>query len=163
MIAIQRWGRTVRYLCMGLIAASALSSLGVVHAASALAAVQAAFQRYQQLERTFDPALAELYADDAVVWMTRHHPDGRVGQLKIPGAIYRQFLRQSMAEARARGDYNAYTDVRYRAEGDGVRVTAVRRSLWRHYRSPYSALWTEVRPGKWCIVEERLVQQVPRR
>lgn len=163
MMAIQRWDRALRYLCVGLIAASAVLPPLASAAESALAAVKVAFQRYQRLERTFDSDLAEVYADDAVVWMTCHHPDGRVGQLKIPGAIYRQFLRQSMAAAQARSDYNDYTEVRYRAEGDRVRVTAERHSVWRNYRSPYTALWKEVRPGRWRIVEERLVQQVPRR
>lgn len=119
------------------------------------------FARYQSLERGFDPALADLYADRAVIWITRVYPSGVVRQLKIPGELYKQMLRQSMPLARAHGDYNRYSAVRYRREGNGVRIEASRYSVWRHYRSPYSLLIAPDASGHWHVIEERVRQRVP--
>lgn len=122
---------------------------------------RAFFERYQQLERSFDPELASLYADDAVVWVTRIYANGVIRQLKIPGDIYSMAIRQSMAEAAEHGDFNEYSDVQYEPDGQQVRIEASRFNLWRNYRSPYSALLRRDDEGRWRIVEEHFETRVP--
>lgn len=122
---------------------------------------RALFERYQQLERSFDPELASLYAPDAVVWVTRVYANGVVRQLKIPGDIYQMAIRQSMAEAAEHGDFNEYSQVAYTPTEDGVKIQAQRFNLWRNYRSPYMALVRPDDQGDWRIVEEHFETQVP--
>ncbi len=119
------------------------------------------FARYQQLERTFDPELASLYAKDSVIWVTRIYANGVVRQLKIPGDLYRQVLRESMEQAKKRGDYNKYSDVRFDSQPDGVRIRATRYNVWRDYRSPYAALVRPGEDGNWRIVDEHFETRIP--
>lgn len=118
------------------------------------------FARYQALERGFDPAMADLYGDDAVIHVKRVYADGVIRQLEIPGELYKTALRQSAAEAKKRGDVNDYSDVRYEHEGKGVRIRAKRDSHWQHYASPWSILVAPDAKGHWLIREEQLEQHL---
>lgn len=122
---------------------------------------RALFERYQALERNFDPELASLYHDDAVVWVTRIYSNGVVRQLKIPGDIYQMAIRESMDEAAEQGDFNQYSEVDFTPVDQGVRIEAQRFNLWRNYRSPYRALVRPDDQGNWRIVEEHFETQVP--
>lgn len=126
-----------------------------------LGAARALFDRYQKLERTFDPELASLYDDEAEIWVTRIYSNGVVRQLKIPGDVYKMALRQSMAEAAEQGDFNEYSEARFTTTDQGVRIDATRFNLWRNYRSPYTALVQPDAAGQWRIVEEHFETQVP--
>ncbi len=119
------------------------------------------FARYQQLEHNFDPALAQLYADGAIIKVTRIYAGGVQRQLLVPGDLYQLALRQSMPLAKAEGDYNRFRDVSYHAAAGGVRIRATRYSVWRNYTSPYTALVARGADGHWRIVEETIVQQMP--
>lgn len=119
------------------------------------------FDRYQSLERSFDPQLAELYDDDAVILVTRVYANGVVRHLKIPGDVYKLALRQSMEAAAEAGDFNQYNDIEFASRDGAVEVTAQRYNLWRNYSSPYRALLRVDEDGYWRIVEERMETQVP--
>ena len=126
-----------------------------------IAEAQAFFEQYQYLERSFDPDLASLYADNAVIWVTRIYSNNVVRQLKIPGDVYRLSLRDSMTEAAKHGDYNEFTDVRFTPVATGVRIRATRHNVWRDYLSAYEALIEPDAAGDWHIVEERFETRVP--
>ena len=126
-----------------------------------LAAAKALFLRYQSLERSFDPALADLYADDAVIRVRRVYVNGVVRYLKVPAELYKPALRQSAATAREQGDFNEYSGVSYRREGERVRIDAQRYSVWQHYRSPWSLWVAPDAGGRWLIREEHLEQHLP--
>jgi len=122
---------------------------------------RALFDRYRSLERSFDPRLAELYDDDAVILVTRIYSNGVVRQLKIPGDVYKLALRQSMENAAEQGDFNEYSEVEFATRDGAVLITAQRYNLWRNYSSPYRAVLRQGRDGAWRIVEERFETQVP--
>ena len=124
--------------------------------APALAAGEAKllFDRYVKLEQDFNPAAADLYADDAVIKNRRIYPNGQVREMTFPATQYKALVRQAMPLAKARGDTNSYSDVTFTQEGDGVRIRATRFSNLKQYSSPLSLL---VRPGKngeWLSREE---------
>jgi len=125
-----------------------------------LASAKALFMRYQALERSFDPALADLYADDAVIRVKRVYVNGVVRQLKVPAKLYKPALRQSAATAREQDDVNEYSGVRYRRDGERVRIDAQRYSVWQHYRSPWSLWVAPDAGGRWLIREEVLEQHL---
>jgi hypothetical protein len=142
----------MRLIPAGLLLAT-LVCAGVVCAAP-LDDARELFDRYVQLERQFDPAVAELYADDAVIKNTRRYPNGEVRELTFPAPQYKRLVRQAMPVAKARGDTSSYSDVTYSAERTGVRITATRFSHLKQYSSPFSMLVAPNASGLWLIREE---------
>ena len=112
------------------------------------------FERYVALEKAFDPAAADLYADEAVIQNKRKYPDGQVKTMSMPAAKYKALVRSAMPVAKARNDRSTYSEVRYSAEGAGVRITAQRFSELKKYTSPLSMLVKPDARGAWLIYEE---------
>lgn len=106
-----------------------------------------------ELERKFDPAVANLYSDDATIKNMRRFPDGTSRTMTLPAPKYKQLIKQSMPLAKERGDTNKYSDVAYKEEDGKVRVTATRYSDLKKYTSPLSLLIAK-KDDKWLIVEE---------
>ncbi len=123
------------------------------HAGSATNEAKQVFASYVELERKFDPAVADLYADDAVIKNVRRYPDGTSRTMSLPAPTYKQLVRGAMPLAKERGDTNKYSDVGYREEGGKVRIVATRYSELKKYSSPLSMLVAK-KDDKWLIVEE---------
>lgn len=121
---------------------------------ASLAKAKELFGRYAALEHAFDPAVADLYADDAVIRNKRTYPTGEVRELTIPAPQYKQLARATMPLAKARGDVSTYSEVRYAVEGEGVRIRAHRFSELKRYDSPLSLLVKPSSSGSWLIHEE---------
>ncbi len=115
---------------------------------------RALFERYKQLEKTFDPAAADLYADDAVIKNKRAYPTGQIREIAIPAPQYKALIRQAMPVAKARGDTSSYSEVTFKVEGTGVRIRAIRFSNLKKYSSPISLFVAPNADGQWLIREE---------
>lgn len=122
-------------------------------AQSVPAEARAVFDQYVALEAGFDPAVADLYADDAVIRNTRRQVDGTSETRTLPARTYKELIRTAMPMAKVRGDSNRYSSVRTRMEKGGVRVTASRYSNLKRNETPLSLLIAQ-RGGRWLIVEE---------
>ncbi|RYG69559.1 hypothetical protein EON77_14590, partial [bacterium] len=90
----------------------------------AIAAARHLFDRYVAFERSFDPAAADLYADDARIVNRRRYPNGEVRELAFPAPRYKALLRAALPLAAARGDRNSYSNVSFTSEGTRVRIAA---------------------------------------
>lgn len=112
------------------------------------------FERYASLEARFDPGVAGLYADDAIIRNKRFYPDGAVRETTIPALQYKQLIRDLMSVARSRNDYSTYSKATFSPEGEGVRIKAMRFSVMKQYSSPISLLVTPDASGRWLIREE---------
>lgn len=106
------------------------------------------------LEAAFNPAIADLYSDDARIQNTRTYPTGKTRVLTLPAPAYKALIRQSMPLAKERGDTNTYSDFKFTQEGDKVRVTASRYAHLKKYSSPVSLLLGTNKEGVWLIYEE---------
>lgn len=107
------------------------------------------------LEHAFDPAMADLYADHAVIRNTRRYPTGQVRQIELTGAEYQALIRQTLPLAEARGDRSTYSDVTYTVNEDGsVTIEAARYSELKDYKSPIRITVAGGEEGPWRIVEE---------
>ena len=115
---------------------------------------QAVFDKYQSLEHSFDPALADLYCDSALIRNTRKYPNGQTRAIEIPAGKYKQLIRASLPAARASGDYSTYSKVSFAPDGANVRVTATRYSVLKNYSSPMSLLVGSCGGGGWRVLEE---------
>jgi hypothetical protein len=121
---------------------------------------KAFFERYRDLETRYDPAIADLYADSAIVrkFMLRSSGDTLYGFVTT-GAMFKSSFRDDAAAAKGRGARNRYSDVSYTRDGNHVRVTM------RRYQEPpgveLGQIWW-VGPGaegEWRIWKE--LAQVP--
>ncbi len=122
--------------------------------ASAVEQAKDFFARFVELEHAYDTAIADLYADDAVIRNKRTYPTGEVREVTIPPAQYKQLLREAMPLAKSRGDRSTYSKCGYKAEGANVRITCSRYSELKKYTTPYTLVVGPTRTGKWQIFEE---------
>ena len=120
----------------------------------ARASAETLFASYQSLEQAYDPAVADLYCETALIRNTRHYPDGQARVIEIPAPQYKGLIRTAMPLAQARGDYSTYSDVEYAAEGANMRITATRFSVLKNYASPISLLVGPCSGEAWAILEE---------
>lgn len=115
---------------------------------------KAVFDRYIELEHSFDPTVADLYSDDALIRNKRTYPTGQVRELTMPAPQYKALIRQTMSLTKVRGDTSSYSDINYAREGRGIRVSASRFSNLKKYSSPISLLIAPDESGRWLIFEE---------
>lgn len=142
--------RLARFLVSGLILVSCWS----VSADTAIDSAKALFARYVNLSQAYDPAITELYADDAVIHARKIYKDGRVREMDITVSEYKPLIKSSLPIAKDRGDGSTFDKVSYVQEGAKVRITATRYSILRKNHSPHSMLVAPDPSGKWLIVEE---------
>lgn len=144
----------MRELLLGMLVAS-VATAGLAASQVEIDADAALFDRYIELEHDFDPEMAELYADDAVIKNTRRYPTGQVRELELTGVQYKALLRQAMPLAKVRGDRSTYSNIAFQVNGGGtVSIKAARYSELKKYTSPLEITVAPDEEGKWQIIEE---------
>lgn len=121
-----------------------------------LEAAEELFERYVTLEYAYDPALADLYADDAVIKNTRRYPTGQVREMQLTGAQYKALIRQALPLTKARDDRSTYSDVSFQLEANGsVTITASHYLEFKNYTSPLKIILSVGgADDRWRILEE---------
>jgi hypothetical protein len=143
------------FACCQIAAASKTTVPKTAPKADSIAKAKAFFQHYVELEHAFDPSIADLYADDAVIKNTQYTVDGKVVPLTKPVASYKKILRNYMTtKARQIGDVSNYSNDTYTLEGGRVRIKVTRYSSIEKLSSPVSLLVGPDVTGKWLIYEE---------
>ena len=132
----------------------AVSSGEVAAQVAVPSSAQELWEDYVELGTGFDPALADLYADDAVIHLTRRYPNGRTRTLELTGKEYKPMVRQAMPIARNRGDVDVYSDVKFENLGDRTRITATRYGTLKKYRAPHELIVGNVGSSGWKILKE---------
>lgn len=130
------------------------ASISTTLADATIDAAKKFFDRYVALEASFDPKVADLYADDAKIQNTRISSDGQKKVMTMPAPAYKELIRQVMPLAKQRGDTSIYSNVKFTQEDDKVRITATRYSNLKKYSSPISLLIAPSEKGVWLISEE---------
>ena len=85
-----------------------------VPSADARAKAEQLWNRYVALEAAFDPAVADLYSDDAVIRNRRTYPTGEVREATVPAAQYKVLVRQAIPIAKAKNDLSRYSGLHLR-------------------------------------------------
>jgi hypothetical protein len=116
-------------------------------------AARALFAAYEAGEAAFDPAVADLYCDTALIVDRQTLADGGIRELTLSAKSRKAAIRAAMPAAQARGERNDYRDVVFVAVDGGVRITATRHSLPADTDSPVSLRVGDC-AGKPAIVEE---------
>lgn len=139
--------------CCQIAAAAKTAAPKVAPKADPIAKAREFFQHYVALEHAFDPAMADLYRDDAKI-LNKRYQNGKMTPLQIPALRYKHYVRDGMAAARQKGDVAQYTNDTYTLEGDRVRINVTRYLVLKKYSSPMSILVGPDATGKWVIYEE---------
>ena len=116
--------------------------------------------RYVALYHAFDPAAADLYADDAVIQNRRTYPTGEVRQLTLTSTQYKSLIRQTIGLAKQRGDISQYREPKYTQEGDKVLIQIQRYSELKKYLSPMSLIVGPDKSGAW-LVHQEITESIP--
>ncbi len=121
---------------------------------SGIDAAKQFFAQYVALEQAYDPSLADLYTEAALIKITRRPPMGDPVDVIVPVPKYKTQVRELASVAKIRGDHNTYWDVTYTQEGGLVRIKASRSPGSRKQGRPFSLLVGPSPGGPWLIYEE---------
>ncbi|MFN7783705.1 MAG: hypothetical protein ACK5PG_13340 [Lysobacterales bacterium] len=122
--------------------------------ADPLADAEALFERFQALGQAYDPTVADLYCDSALIRNIRTYPTGQQRVMEFPGHSFKDMIRTVMPLAKARGDVSTYSEIQTEAEGANVRISAIRFSVLKNYSSPVSILVGQCPDGSLGVLEE---------
>ncbi len=137
-----------------LLLALALGSAPLAAQSASPGSAKELWKAYVDLGTRFDPSLADLYADDAIIRNTRRYPDGRTRTLEMNGKEYKSLVRQAMPLARSRGDVDVYSKVQFEDLGDRTRITATRYSTLKKYEAPHELIVGNRGGAVWSILQE---------
>jgi hypothetical protein len=113
------------------------------------------FAKYIALESAFDPALADLYSNSAVIRAYRRYPDGTERSMSFSAGQWKALIAQGMPAAESMGDRSTYSNVRISIRGADARIEAHRYSVRKCYTDQrYYMLLQRQSNGEYLIVEE---------
>lgn len=112
------------------------------------------FNRYVELGTSFDPAITELYADDAKIRIVRSYPGGAERVIELDGNQWKLTVAQVMHVAKAKNDLATYADISVSKENDHFRIDASRYSVRKCYTDSDYYMVVAQDAGKLKIVEE---------
>ena len=132
----------------------AFGSAPLAAQASPATSAQELWDDYVELGTAFDPSLADLYANDAVIHLRRRYPDGRTRTIEMRGNEYQTLVRQAMPIARNRRDVDVYSTVKFENLGERTRITATRYGTLKRYKAPHELIVGSRGAAGWKILEE---------
>src|SRR6476661_7361879 len=80
------------------------------------------FARYVELGTAYDPAVADLYSDEAAIRVFRRYPHGLERAMEIPGVQWKALVRKVMPLATAQNDRSDYKDARFEVTSGKVKI-----------------------------------------
>lgn len=118
-----------------------------------LASARSFFDQWADLQRDFDPALLDLYADNAVVKTAQTSADGEVKNVELPIAEYRKLALVALPLAKANADSSTYSNVKVVENQGRAKVSGTRTSSLKKSSAPFHVMLKPAGKG-WRIVEE---------
>lgn len=113
------------------------------------------FARYVALGNAYDPAVADLYSDEATIRAFRRYSHGLERAMEIPGVKWKALVQKVMPLAKAQNDRSEYKEPRFELTGDKIKISAKRYSVRKCYWDPsYYMVLLKQPNGSLKIVEE---------
>lgn len=109
--------------------------------------------KFLELSHNYDPALIDMYSDNANIVRKVIHEDGKVEKVIIPTDLYKKSLLFFRLPAKLQGYRNEFINFSYVMEGKNVRATGLRKSNNTNI-VPISFLLGKDSSGKFRILEE---------
>lgn len=90
------------------------------------------FNKYDALSKAYDPAVADLYMDDAKVYVIIQNPDDTEVQVTLSGKKLKSLVGDAMSLAKKVGEVSQYSNIRLEnISSDSVKILADRYSLYK--------------------------------
>ena len=124
--------------------------------------VQALFTRYQELQTTYDPALADLYHDDASVTTVLESDVEPDETHTLTGRELKAKIGDIVAEAQSSGDRFTYPDATIKKVNADYKIFGQRRNEANPAFERYLIIVSQDSSGAWKIKEERVERQMRR-
>lgn len=151
-------GRAAGAAILAFAFASAIGSIALCGSASAadeplIVDAQKFFKQYTDLERAYDPSMAELFAPTATIKDTRLYQDGTNKVLTWTGESYKRIIKARLPVAKARSEQFVYSQISFARDGGNVRIKCSRSSSQKKSNTPMEMV---VAPGArgWKILEQ---------
>lgn len=116
-------------------------------------------ESYVTLERAYDPRLADLYADEAVIKSNQVDASGEPTWITVQGWKYKRMIREAMPKSRSTGYRASYTGARYELYGKNVRVSVTQYVDRTRSSNPIQWVIGPGRTSQWLILEETSVRR----
>lgn len=91
------------------------------------------FDSYIQLGESFDPDVANLYSDDALVHAYRVYPHGLERNMELTGAQWKELMSRVMPIAKAQNDKSTFSNIAVTEIEGGYKIKADRYSVRKCY------------------------------
>lgn len=156
------FGSLHRLLSVSLLSAITILYLGTSAAFAddpSVVEAQKLFKQYVELERSYDPTQADLFAPNAVIKDTRVYQDGQNKVLNWNGESYKQIVKAQLPVSKARAEQFIYSQPAFSREGNNVRLKCTRSSSTKKYAAPLEMVFAPGKNGLWKIVEESMQSQ----
>jgi hypothetical protein len=144
----------MRSLRLASVVCTAIALVAPALAADPMAEAKQLFATFVARVNAFDPAVADLYANDAKIENTRKYPDGTTQTVTVPAPKYKEMLRAAMPSAKQRSDTSDFLDVQYTKVGEHVRIATTRFSNAKLEAAPLTLVVGPGSDGTWMILEE---------
>lgn len=90
------------------------------------------FNKYDALNKAYDPALADLYTDDAKIYTIVQNPDDTEVQATLNGKKLKSLMDVGLKYAKSVGEADQYSNIRLEnVASDTVKISADRYSLYK--------------------------------
>jgi hypothetical protein len=110
---------------------------------------------------TYDPSVANLYADHAEVVVQMVGADGTEMTVRRTGKQVKAETGRTLAEMRRQGVRMDFTEASYQAEGERIRISGKTRDPKSGLAAPHALLIERDAGGRWVIVEETIALRAP--
>ena len=91
------------------------------------------FDSYIQLGESFDPDVANLYSDDALIHAYRVYPHGLERNMELTGAQWKELMSRVMPIAKAQNDKSTFSNIAVTEIEGGYKIKADRYSVRKCY------------------------------
>lgn len=115
-------------------------------------------EQLEEMSDNYDPAVFDIYDDDAVLTTTAESPFAAEPQvITMTGSQLKEGGAMFMEMAREKNEQTDLVDMVVKPHEGGFRVTGTRRVLHKCYDdSSYESVWKKNDEGQWRIVSENL-------
>lgn len=115
------------------------------------------FNNYIQLGEAFDPTVADLYFDQALIHAYRVYPHGLERNMELSGLQWKQLLIKIMPLAKAQNDKSTFSNIEITDINGGYKIKADRYSVRKCYTDMgYYMIIKPSESGNLKIIEEYL-------
>lgn len=116
------------------------------------------FNKFQKLGQSYDPAVVELYSNDAKIAAVRIMSDGKERNMKLSGEQWKKLLLDSLDIGKKRGDNSEFSNIQITVNDNQAKIKANRYSHVKCFEDTRYYMVVEKVNGKELKIVEEFMQ-----